>query len=233
MTRTSSYVRPGLLDLLAQALTVLGLLALVAGPAYAINAATRAPASVRVQVQVDPASAQGRQLHQARRLPVPASSTSGEQVLEHVRLTAIDLVTPEDAQGYPAELSAWGSTRTEQFLSRGHFALAGAGLGAAALLLRPVLTSIAAARAFGAGNARRLAQLALLSALTAHLAPLLPALATGRVLERLGLGGADSPLSTAPWLHLGVWDLIALVLLVLAEAFRQGERQERELEGLV
>ncbi|MCI2237780.1 DUF2975 domain-containing protein [Paenibacillus sp. TRM 82003] len=183
--------------------------------------------------QVDPTSAQGRQLQQARRLPVPTSSTSGEQVPEHVQLTAIDLLTPDVAQGYPAELSAWDSTRTEQFLSRGHFALAGIGLGAAALLLRPVLTSIAAARPFGAGNARRLAQLALLTVLIAHLAPLLPALAADQVLERLGLDGADSPLSVAAWLHLGAWDLIAVVVLVLAEAFRQGERLHRDLDGLV
>ncbi|NAZ80508.1 hypothetical protein GTR02_01580 [Kineococcus sp. R8] len=232
MTRTTSYVRPGVVHLLAQVLAVVGVLALVAGPAYAVNAATQAPAAVRVQVQVDSASPQGRQLHQVRGLAAPAT-TDGAPVPGDVRLTAVDLVTPQAGRGYPVELSAWGSTRTEQFLSRGHVAVAGLGIGLAALLLRPVLLSIAAARPFQAANARRLAQSAVVTLLCAHLAPLLPATAAGQVLERVGLGGADSPLSVAPWLAPGSLDLVALVLLVLAEAFRHGERQHRDLDGLV
>lgn len=232
MTPTTSYVRPGLVHVLAQALAAVGLVALVVGPAYAINAATQAPATVRVQVQVDPTSTEGRQLHAARRLSVPPTATGG-RAPEHVRLTAVDLVTPDDGQGYAAQLSAWDSTRTEQLLSRGHLALIGIGLSLVALLLRPVLTSIAAARPFGAANARRLAQLAVVTVVVTHLAPLLPTLAAGQVLGRLGLDGPGSPLHVVPWFHLGAWDLVALLTLVLAEAFRQGERSERELDGLV
>lgn len=229
MARATSYVRPDLVEVLAHLITFLGLLAAVAGPAYAVNAATQAPATVRVQVQVDPGSPQGRQLRDARDLAVPAptGATGGS-----TRLSAANLLTPT-GEGYPAQLSAWDSTRTEQFLSRGQFALAGLGAGAAALLLRPLLLSIARGRPFGTGNSRRLAQLSLVVAATAHLAPLFPALAAGRVLGRLGLDAADGPLSVAPWLHLGPWTVVAFLLLVLAEAFRQGERRDRDLDGLV
>lgn len=232
MARAKSYVRPDLVEVLAHLITFLGLLAAVAGPAYAVNAATQAPATVRVQVQVDPGSPQGRQLRDARDLAVPAGRTAPGVATDATLLTATDLLTPT-GEGYPAQLSAWDSTRTEQFLSRGQFALAGLGAGAAALLLRPLLLSIARGRPFGTGNSRRLAQLSLVVAATAHLAPLFPALAAGRVLGRLGLDAADGPLSVAPWLHLGPWTVVAFLLLVLAEAFRQGERRDRDLDGLV
>lgn len=229
MARAQNYVRPGLTEVLAHLLAVVGLVVAVGGPAYAVNAATQAPATVRVQVEVAADSAQGRALRAARSLAVPTGSTAGEGV----QLTALGLAAPVDDRGYPARLSSWGSTRTEQFLSRGDVAVAGLGAGLAALLLRPVLTSIARGRPFGTGNARRLAQLALTVAVTAHLAPLFPALAAAQVLGRLGLGGVDGPLTVAPWLHLGSWTVVALVLLVLAEAFRLGERQSHDLDGLV
>lgn len=102
-----------------------------------------------------------------------------------------------------------------------------------AFLLRPILTSIAAGSPFGSHNARRLGILAGVTALASLVVPALPKTAAIRALDRLDLTGPDSPFLFGASLALTPPILFALVLLLLAEAFRHGERLQRDVEGLV
>lgn len=218
-----AYVRPRTIRLLGWAVHVVGLYLLVAGSAYAIGAATQAPATVRVPVVVTAAT--------------PGAEAGGFATTDrNQRLD--DVVLPGEGNWVTARddaatftLSSWGSTRLEQFLSRGDGAVLGLAAAVVSFLLQPVLTSLAGPRPFARRNARRFAAMAVTVLLAAVLHPLLPSLASGMVLERLG-----HPASLAvPDLQLHLLPVAAVVaaLLLLAEAFRQAERLDHEVEGLV
>lgn len=216
-----TYVSGRGLGRLATVLAVVGVAAAVLGPAYAVNAATRAPAPVVVPLQLQPYGPQGNDeqvLYPAR--PVPVVDTGGwpEGVL--VRVVDDRLV-----------LSAPGSTVAEQLLSRGDVALLGLTVGGCALLLLPVLRAVADGAPFRGRGSRRLAGAAVAVWAYAVVAPVLPAWAAATVVARTGV--ADDAVfqvvvdwSFAPF-------VVGAALLVLAETFRRGERLAHDVEGLV
>ncbi|MBT0771876.1 DUF2975 domain-containing protein [Kineosporia sp. J2-2] len=129
-------------------------------------------------------------------------------------------------------LTAPGPHRVDLVLENGGAILTGSAVGVGALLLRPLLVSVAAGRPFGSGNARRLQLLGAVTAVTAFAGPLLPQLATMLTLGRLDRIEPDSPFVAGITFDL-LPLLLPLVFLVLAEAFRQGDRLHRDTEGLV
>jgi hypothetical protein len=212
MARQSSYVTPSTVRGISLLVGLVGIAAAVAGPVYAINGATQAQAPVEVLVE----------------LRGDAGPLAGAQAAlpDTARLLPVD-------GGVSAELSAWGSTVTEQLLARGDAAVLGLAVGLGAWLLTPVLESVAAGRPFGAGNSRRLAWLAVVVAVAGGIGPLLPQFGALAVLDRLGQVGPDSPfVMGVTFAFLSVL-VAASLLLVLAEAFRQGERIDSDVEGLV
>ena len=128
-------------------------------------------------------------------------------------------------------LTAWGSTRAEQTLARGGWLVGGLGLLVMAILLAPVLDSIAHGEPFAPGNARRLVLVGVTLAVTALLVPALPAWAGWLVLERTGL--ADTGRFTLAGGLEPLPILTAALLVVLAGAFRRGEQLARDTQGLV
>ena len=212
MTREPAYVKPSTVRGMSQLIGLVGVLAALAGPLYAINGATQAHAAVEVPVELrgGPGLLSGAQLG----LP------------EGVRLLPL-------GDGVSTQLSAWDSTVVEQLLARGDAAVLGIAVGLGAWLLRPVLDSVAAGRPFGTGSSRRLAALAAVVAVAGSIGPLLPQFGTLAVLDRLDLVGPDSPFVTEVTVAFLPIVVGASLLLVLAEAFRQGERIDSDVEGLV
>lgn len=217
-----TYVRPRTIRLIGWAVHLIGVYLLITGLAYAIGAATQAPATVRVQVAVTTAT--------------PSVEDGGFALTDHhQRLNDVvpgegNWVTARD-EAATFTLSSWGSTRWEQFLSRGDRAVLGLAAAIISFLLQPVLTSLAGPRPFARRNARRFAALAVTVLLAAVLHPLLPTIASGMVLERL-----HHPLGLAvpglQWHSLPV-GAVVVTLLLLAEAFRHAERLDRDVDGLV
>ena len=215
MTR-STYVKPGTIRGLGLVVGLIGLVAALAGPTYAISGAFQAGAAVVVPVElIEPPVTDAAR-----------TSASLPALPDGVRIAGL---TP----GSELELSAPGSTVLEQLLSRGDAAVLGLAVGLGAWLLRPLLASVAAGRPFGAGNARRLAGLASVVVVAAGIGPLLPQIASLAVLDRLDLVGPDSPFVMGLTFAFTPAVLTGLLLLVLAEAFRQGERLSADVEGLV
>ena len=211
MARRSTYVSPSTVRGMSALIGLAGVVAAIAGPVYAINGATQAGAAVEVPVElrgVDPLAG------------VAAGLPDG------VRLLSQD-------GGVLSQLSAWDSTVVEQLLSRGDAAVLGLAVGVGAWLLGPVLGSIAAGRPFGAGNSRRLAWLAVVVAVAGSVGPLLPQFGALAVLERLDLVGPQSPFVMGVTFSFVPVVVGGFLLLVLAEAFRQGERIDSDVEGLV
>jgi len=209
MARKSSYVSPSTVRGTSAFLGLVGIVAAVVGTLYAINGATQAGAAVEVAVELRGTDALAGA---AAGLPYGARLLTGD--------------------GIGTVLSSWDSTVAEQLLSRGDAAVLGLAVGLGAWLLGPVLESIAAGRPFGGRNARRLAWLAVVVAVAGSVGPLLPQFGALAVLDRLGLVGPESPFvvgATFSFLPFVVGGL----LLVLAEAFRQGERIDSDVEGLV
>ncbi|GAA3612388.1 hypothetical protein GCM10022223_30590 [Kineosporia mesophila] len=130
-------------------------------------------------------------------------------------------------------VSAAGPTRFEMLLNNGGTILLGITVAVGAFLLRLVLTSIAAGRPFGSGNSSRLNLLGAVTGSAAVLVPLLPQFATLLTLERLGLFTAGSPFVMGVGLSLAPVVGLSVLFVVLAEAFRQGEKLHRDVEGLV
>lgn len=128
-------------------------------------------------------------------------------------------------------LATWGSTALEQALSRGGTLVVGIAALIIALALRPVLVAVAEGRPFIRGAARRLVLVAVTVGVAGALATALPEVATSLVLERIGLADSEH-LVHGVTLGLGTVP-IAVLLLMLASAFRTGERNARDLEGLV
>ena len=209
MTRTSTYVSPSTVRGTSVLLGLVGVVAAVAGPVYAINGATQAGAAVEVAVELratEPLAG------------VAAGLPDGARLLP---------------DGVATMLSAWDSTVAEQLLARGDAAVLGLAAGLGAWLLVPVLESIAAGRPFGAGNSRRLAWLAVLVAVAGSIGPLLPQFGALAVLDRLDLVGPESPFVMGVTFSFVPIVVGGFLVLVLAEAFRQGERIDADVAGLV
>src|SRR5215211_4304396 len=108
MARTTTYVRPRTIRSLSWLVGVIGVLAAVAGPVYAINGATHAGAAVEVPVQLTrPQDAD------PTRVPLSVAGLP-----EGATVAAVD-------DGDAVRLSAWNSTVTEQLLGRGDAAVLG------------------------------------------------------------------------------------------------------------
>jgi len=217
----ATTMRPGqrLGRYLSGLLALVGFVAAFAGVAYAINGATQGQTQVTVPVRVD-----------------STADTEFSWGMDQVRLDVGGL--PEGswvfALGNDLELSStWGSSRWEHVLARGDALVLGLAIGSGALLVRQVVGSVADGRPFDRRNARCLVWLAVIVAVAGWVGPWLPSVAAEMVLARMGVGAAQGVLprwSGDP----GWWPaLVSLVLLVLAQAFRQGERLTRDVEGLV
>lgn len=220
MPRSSAYVKPSTIRSLSWLIGLIGIAAAIAGPVYAVNGATQAPGAVRVPVEL------------AVEAEPSDGATDGRIPLEVPALPDGAAVSALNT-GRELELAAGESTVAEQLLSRGDAAVLGLAVGVGAWLLRPVLDSLAAGRPFGAGHARRLAGLAGAVVVAGSVGPVLPQLGSLAVLDRLGLVGPGSPFVMGVTFASTPALLVGGLLLVLAEAFRQGERISRDVEGLV
>ena len=101
-----------------------------------------------------------------------------------------------------------------------------------ALVTRRLVLSISGGQPFQRGNPARVTQLAGLIVAATVAAGVLPYLASRLVLERLGLSGPTSPL----YAHFDIAAaplLVALFLLVFAQAFRRGAELAKDTEGLI
>lgn len=211
MATPRPYVRPRTVQLLADAVLLIGVVLAVAGVAYAANGATQARGEVEVPVTL--ASPEGAAGVPIARADLPAGSR---------------LETPADR----LVLRVTDSTVTEQLASRGDLLLIGLAAGAGGLLLRRLLLSVADGRPFEPANARRIAVGAGLVALAGTLGPTLPQLAAVLVLDRLGLTGPGGPFEVG--VSFDLWPLLVTpVLLALAEAFRRGAELADDVHGLV
>jgi hypothetical protein len=105
-------------------------------------------------------------------------------------------------------------------------------VGVGAWLIGRVVVSIEAGRPFDRRNPRRLAGVAAAVLLGGVVAPLSEGFVATAVLDHVGLTGPGSPFilgATMPLTPVG----LALVVLVVAEAFRRGGTLADEVEGMV
>lgn len=212
------YVGPRTTRALATLLLVVGGVAAVGGVGYAVNGATQAPGTVLVPVSLraDEAAPPGGPVE----VEVPGVELPPATVLQ----------TSDD--GDLVLRDATGAGRWTGFLARGDAALGGLAVGLAALLLAPVLTSVAAGEPFRHGNAARIGATALTILVAGTVAPMLPQLAALAVLDRLGLAAPGGPFVVGLGLDLAPFGVAALVLVV-AEAFRRGTQIADDTAGLV
>jgi hypothetical protein len=198
-------VTPRRLRTLTQLLTLAGIAAVIAGPLYLANGLTQVGGPVRVPVVFVPPTVNPVPV---ARIPVPGLPDNA-------------VVTADDGR---AVLSAWGATFVEKLLERSDDAIRGLCVGAGALLLRPVLKSLASGHLFSDRHSRRMAALIVVVVIGWMLAPLLPQLGATVVLERLGLAGPNAEFTVS--LMPPLWPLLLVAaLLLLAETFRQGEQR--------
>jgi hypothetical protein len=219
-------------------LVAAGVVAAVSGVALDVNAATHAKSWVSVPVYV--------RLHRLDQLQILQATGLGTTTLVPFRLQhGLDqpgLTLYVNGIGQDTwinvgtsrafTLNSWGSTITEQLLSRGAGLVTGLCLLWGALVMRRLVLSISRGQPFQRGNAARITQLAGLIVAATIAAGVLPYLAAHLVLGRLRLGGPASPL----YAHLAIAGaplLVALFLLVLAQAFRRGAELAQETEGLI
>jgi len=229
---------PRVLRAVTDVLVVAGVVAAVGGVALDVNAATQAQGPVSVPVFV--------RLHQLDQLQILQATGPGTRTLVPFRLQQsvfqpglalyVDGV-PQDTwinvgTGRAFTLNSWGSTITEQLLSRGADLITGLCLLWGALVVRRLVLSISRGQPFQRGNPARVTQLAGLIVAATVAVGVLPYLAAHRVLGRLGLSGPASPL----YAHLAIAAaplLVALFLLVIAQAFRRGAELAQDTEGLI
>lgn len=237
--RRRSYASPALLRFLAGAMLLAGVVAPLSGVIYAVNGATRAGAPVAVSVTIE--NLDRLQILQATAgngaetvRPLKLEGEPGLQPPQPPLILYIDGVGNSWLQAGTGrvDLLSGGSTVAEWLADRGGFVVAGVCLGCGALLLRRLLLSIGAGQPFQPGNAARIAAIAGLLAAAAIAAGVLPYVAARLVLGRVGLGGPGSPVAA----HLAISGtplLLAVFLLAVAEAFRQGSDLAEDAEGLV
>jgi hypothetical protein len=198
--RQRRFISPRLVRILAGIMMLIGVTAPIGGIAYAINGATQAQGPVKVRVVVtEPGALQvsaaagpvARPLH-------PQGVTEGDLAV------SFDLTVPSAAAPsfleVPRELTlrAGDSTVAEQLFSRAAAAVLGLCIGLGAVLLRRVLLSVADGQPFRPGNSACLAGIAALMVVASLAAAVLPAVASARVLDRLALDAAASPIGRPP-----------------------------------
>jgi hypothetical protein len=206
---------------LATFLVLFGWVVAVFAVVYAVNGATQAPGTVKVPVRLaaEPSAGWGNVQLTVPGVEVPDGWVSGAQ-------PAGFSVGATDSR---VTLAAWGSTRAEQVLARGGTLVAGLAFLGGALLLRPVLRSVAEGRPFEAGGSRRLRRLAAVVAVAGVVGPLLPQVAGLLVLDRTGL---DAGAAFAPGVELSPGPLLAAALvLVVATVLAVGERMVADHPG--
>jgi Protein of unknown function (DUF2975) len=210
------YVGPRATRTLATLLLVIGAVAAVGGVGYAVNGATQAPGNVLVPVSLH--------VDETRSVREPVVEVAGVDLPDATRLQTVDdgLVLVDST----------GVSRWTGFLARGDAALGGLAVGVCALLLAPVLTSLAAGEPFRRGNAARIGATAATILVAGTLAPLLPQVAALAVLDGHGLVAPGSPFVAGLRLELAPLAVSALVLVV-AEAFRRGAQIADDAAGLV
>ena len=213
-TDAQPYAGPRLIRFLAWAVLLIGLGLAIGSVAYWINGGTHAGSEVTV--------------------PVVLASSDGPGGADGVRLPGFDLPAGSRVEtgGADLVLRAADSTLAEQLLARGDAVVLGLSLGVGGVLLRRLLLSVAEGRPSRAGNARRVATIAVLVAAGGTLAGVFPDLAGVLVLDRLGETGPDSPFSLGVSFPLQPV-LVAPVILALAEAFRRGAELADDVDGLV
>jgi hypothetical protein len=211
------YVGPRTTRAIATGLLVVGAIAAVGGVGYAVNGATQAPGNVHVPVSVILEDVNGFGG------PVPVE-VPGVDLPDATRLQAVEdgLVLVDHT----------GASRWTGFLARGDSALGGLAVGLCALLLAPVLTSLAAGQPFRRGNAARIGATAATILLAGTLAPLLPQVAALGVLDRLGLVDPSGPFVVGLRLEIAPL-LVAGLVFAVAEAFRRGTQIADDTVGLV
>ncbi len=208
---------------LARLILLTGVIGGIAGVSYAINALTIVPATVRAPVTL---------LAPEGEWPSVDLSIDGVQIEGGSITTLPPAALGTGDNGGQVTIAAWDSTHLEQILSRGDALVGGLAVLIGAILIYPVVLSIAAGTPFAVGNARCLSLLAGVIAVAGSLAPLLPQLAGIRVVERLGLADDGVFSTSAPQITLGPL-LIAALVLAFAAAFRAGERLAADADGLV
>lgn len=209
--------------LAADVLVLVGVLAAVWGVGYWANGLTQASAYVKVQVGL--ASSDGGWGWGDEHVEVPGTSVPDGW------FAGAQPTAPYTGADGVLTLATWDSTVLEQALGRADHLVIGAGLLVAALALRPVLRGIGQGRPFEAGAAGRLTVVAVTIGVAGALASWLPGWAGVLVLDRTGLADTGRFLTT-PSLD-GTPLLVGLVVLLVAGAFRVGERHSREIDTLV
>jgi len=200
---------------------LVGVVAAAGGVGYAINGATQAPAMVAVPVSLEVNDGAGGVV-----VPGPAQvQVDGVELPEDAFLQATD-------DGLQLVEVSGHVSRWTGFLARGDAALFGLGFGVCAVLLVPVVNSIAAGEPFRRGNAARMGWTAGIVALVGMLAPMLPEFASAMVLDGLGLARPGSPFVIGFGFDLAPIGLSALIFLI-AEAFRRGTQIAADAAGLV
>ena len=229
---------PRVLRVATGVLVVAGFFAAVDGVVKDVNAATQAQSWVSVPVFV--------RLHQLDQLQILQATGPGTGTLVPFRLQHglyqpglalyVDGVDKANwvnvGTGRSFTLNSWGSTITEQLLSRGAGLITGLCLLCGALVARKLVLSISSGQPFQRGNPARVTQLAGLIVAATVAAGVLPYLAAHLVLGRLGLSGPASPL----YAHLAIAAaplLAALFLVLVAQAFRRGAELAKDTEGLI
>jgi len=215
--RDSEYVGPRTSRAIAGLLLFAGLVAAVGGVGYAINGATQAPATVTVPINIEE---DGRSLAG----PVPVSA-DGVVVPDGARLQATDGGLQLVAE--PAHASRWTG-----FLARGDTALIGLGFGACALLLAPVVNSVAAGDPFRRSNAARIGWTGGIVGVVGMIAPSLPYFAALTVFSGFDAADGANPFAVGFVFDLAPVGLAALIFVV-AEAFRRGTQISADAAGLV
>ncbi len=214
-SRESAYISSRGSRLLARALVVVGIGVAVAGVVYAGLGAAEASDTVTVPISI---------------------ADRNDDALSTVQVSVDDVAVPEGArleavQGGLQLVDENGASAWAGFLARGDAALLGLAFAACALLVAPVITSVASGEPFRKGNAVRIAWTGMVVGVVGMLAPTLPHLAALGVMTSFdGLG--DNPLAvvvTPSVVPVG----IAALILIVAEAFRRGTQINDDVAGLV
>jgi len=191
-------------------LLLVAVVAVLAGPAYAVNGATQAPLGPAV--------------------PVLLPAGAGEQELAAVAASVADAggwlrpPTADDQGGVAQDrlvVSDLGAGRLERLLERADTAALGLGVAVGALVLRSLLLTVALGRRWGRHEARLLVLAAVAAVGAGMVGPSLALGARQATLDRLGAAGeglALHPADAGP----GLVVLIGVLLLLAAAARRSG-----------
>ncbi|WNB86302.1 DUF2975 domain-containing protein [Cellulomonas sp. ATA003] len=217
LTANEVYVGPRTTRLIAALLLVFGAVAAIGGLGYAIDGATQAPATVSVPVGIE---------------EWPGSGHSGPVYVEVDGVELPDRTSLRSVGDGLVLVDDTGASRWIGFLARGDAALGGLAVGLCAVLLAPVVRSIAVGEPFRRGNAARIGGTAGTVLIAGLFAPVLPEIAGLAVLDDLGLGVADDPFVLGFGVDLAPIAFSAL-LFVVAEAFRRGTQIADDAAGLV